>query len=206
MCYIAKADTAYSVSLTTVSTLLCPVLTPALTYILARSILKISFREMVLRVFLIVVLPLLVGFVFKYLMKDRIKKLIKVFPAISVTFIILICAMVIARNKDELLAVTIPILFVTILLNIYGMTAGYTVARTFKMETKRRRTLAIEIGMQNAGLGSILALEFISDKAAIPAVIFVFVCIITASIISEYWSLKGRRYVSKDTLQARKSL
>ncbi|MHC4132004.1 MAG: bile acid:sodium symporter family protein [Planctomycetota bacterium] len=187
MCYIAKADTAYSVSLTTVSTLLCPVLTPALTYILARSILKISFWEMVLRVFLIVVLPLIVGFAFKYLMKDKIKKLVKVFPAVSVTFIILICAMVIARNKDELLAVTVPILFVTLILNIYGMTAGYTVGKTFKMETKRRRTLAIEIGMQNAGLGSILALEFISDKAAIPAVIFVFVCIITASIISEFW-------------------
>jgi BASS family bile acid:Na+ symporter len=198
MSYIAKADTAYSISLTTVSTLLCPLLTPGLTFILAGSILEINFWEMVLRVNLIVVFPLLIGFAFKNLFKTKVNKIIKVFPAISVTFIILICSMVIARNREELLAVTIPILFVTVILNIYGLAAGYGVGAVFKMQTRRRRTLSIEIGMQNAGLGSILAINFISDKAAIPAVLFVFVCIITASIMAELWQRKSNFTITEE--------
>jgi BASS family bile acid:Na+ symporter len=191
MWYIAKADTAYSISLTTVSTLLCPLLTPGLTFILAGSILEINFWQMFWSVLLIVVVPLLIGFTFKHFFKTKVNKIIKVFPAISVTFIILICSMVIARNKDQLLLVTLPILCITIILNIYGMTAGYGVGKVFRMQQKRRRTLSIEIGMQNAGLGSILAINFISDQAAIPAVLFVFVCIITTSIMAELWQRKS---------------
>jgi BASS family bile acid:Na+ symporter len=55
------------------------------------------------------------------------------------------------------------------------------------MEVRRRRTLSIEIGMQNAGLGTVLALEHFGEKAAIPAAIFVFICIITASVMAEIW-------------------
>jgi len=55
------------------------------------------------------------------------------------------------------------------------------------MEVRRRRTLAIEIGMQNAGLGTVLALKHFGEKAAIPAAIFVFICIITASIMAAVW-------------------
>ena len=55
------------------------------------------------------------------------------------------------------------------------------------MEVRRRRTLAIEIGMQNAGLGTVLALKHFGEKAAIPAAIFVFICIITASLMAAVW-------------------
>jgi BASS family bile acid:Na+ symporter len=71
------------------------------------------------------------------------------------------------------------------------MLAGYGAGKLFKMETRRRRTLAIEIGMQNAGLGSVLALKHFGPKAAMPAAIFVFICIITASILSEFWQRKS---------------
>lgn len=64
---------------------------------------------------------------------------------------------------------------------------GYAVGAAFNMETNRKRTLAIEIGMQNAGLGTVLALEHFGEKAAMPAAIFVFVCIITASVMAAVW-------------------
>jgi len=96
MCYIAKADTAYSVSLTTVSTLLCPLLTPGLTLLLARSRLEIPFWEMVLSVIKMVILPLFIGFGVRHYLKEKIEKVLPIFPAISVTFIIFICSMVIA--------------------------------------------------------------------------------------------------------------
>ena len=187
MCFIAKADTAYSVSLTTVSTLLCPLLTPGLTFLLARSRLDVPFVNMMISVIMMVVVPLFVGFGVRHYLKDKIEKILPVFPAISVTFIIFICSLVIALNKSYLAQVTGIILSAGIVLNLYGMLAGYGVGSAFRMETARRRTLAIEIGMQNAGLGTVLALKHFGEKAAMPAAIFVFICIITASLMAAFW-------------------
>jgi len=185
--YIAKADVAYSVSLTTVSTLLCPVLTPGLTFILARSRLEVPFWSMVLHVILTVVVPLFVGFGVRHYLKEKIEKVLAVFPAISVTFIIFICSLVIALNKARLGQVTGLILAAVVTLNICGMLAGYAVGMAFRMELARKRTLAIEIGMQNAGLGTVLALAHFGQEAAIPTAAFVFICIITASVMAEHW-------------------
>lgn len=191
MSYIAKADTAYSVSLTTVSTLLCPLLTPGLTYLLARSHLEIPFLAMVLDVIYMVIVPLFIGFAVRHYLKEKLQKILPVFPAISVTFIIFICSLVIALNKDYLPKVTALVLTAAVLLNIYGMFAGYTVGSIFRMNLKRKRTLTIEIGMQNAGLGTALALAHFNEKTAIPAAIFVFICIITASVMAEIWQKRA---------------
>ena len=187
MSYIAKADTAYSVSLTTVSTLLCPVLTPGLTFILAQSRLEVPFWNMVFSVIKIVIVPLFIGFGVRHYFKGKIEKVLAVFPAISVTFIIFICSLVIALNKARLGQVTWLILLAAIVLNVYGMLAGYSVGKAFRMELARRRTLSIEIGMQNAGLGTVLALKHFGEEAALPAAAFVFICIITASVMAELW-------------------
>ncbi len=89
------------------------------------------------------------------------------------------------------------ILAVGIILNVYGMTAGYGIGTLFRMADKRRRTLSIEIGMQNAGLGVVLAREHFGDEATIPAAVFVFVCIITASIMSAVWQRNPRKRAPK---------
>jgi len=141
MSYIAKADTAYSVSLTTVSTLLCPLLTPGLTFLLAGSILKVEFWKMVLFVTMTVVAPLLLGFGVRHYFREKIEKIVAIFPAISVTFIIFICSLVIALNRDRLIMVTGPILVAGVILNVYGMLAGYGVGSVFRMAKRRRRTL-----------------------------------------------------------------
>ena len=187
MSYIAKADTAYSVSLTTVSTLLCPLLTPGLTFILARSRLEVPFLEMMMSVISMVIVPLFIGFGVRHYFKRSIEKILPVFPAISVTFIIFICSLVIALNKPYFAQATGIILAAGIVLNVYGMLAGYGVGSAFRMDVRRRRTLAIEIGMQNAGLGTVLALKHFGEKAAMPAAIFVFICIITASLVAALW-------------------
>lgn len=187
MSYIAKADAAYSVSLTTVSTLLCPLLTPGLTLLLAGARMDVSFGAMFMSVVQTVVLPLFLGLLIKYRYGKRIAPILPVFPAISATFIIFICSMVIALNRDYLAAVTGVVLVTCLALNLYGMAAGYGVGALFRMDTRRRRTLSIEIGMQNAGLGVVLALKHLDERAAIPAALFVFVCIITASLASAWW-------------------
>jgi BASS family bile acid:Na+ symporter len=187
MSYVARADVAYSVSLTTVSTLLCPLLTPGLTFLLAGAVLKVDFWAMVISVLKMVIVPLFVGFGVRHYFRARLEKVLSIFPAISVTFIIFICSLVIALNKSYLAEVTGVVLVSAVALNLFGMTAGYGVGATFAMNLQRKRTLAIEIGMQNAGLGMVLALKHFGEKAAMPAAVFVFVCIITASAVSALW-------------------
>jgi len=190
MSYIAKADTAYSVSLTTVSTLLCPILTPALTKLLAGSVMEVDFWDMFWDVVFMVVLPLWVGFSVRQFFREKIGKISQIFPAISVTFIIFICSVVIALNRDRLGGVTFSILLVAALLHVYGMAGGFFVGGFFNFPKARQRTLSIEIGMQNAGLGTVLALDHFGDKSAIPTAVFVFVCIIGASVMAEVWQRK----------------
>jgi len=199
ICYIAKADTAYSVSLTTVSTLLTPIITPALTYFLANSILDVPFWSLVLSVIKMVVLPLVIGFWIRHKFERKIEKIIEICPAISATFIVFICSLVIALNKNYLLMITSTVLFSVIVLNIFGMAMGYTAGSIFRLRKKQRRTLSIEIGMQNAGMGTVLALKHFGEQSAIPTAAFVFVCIFTASIMAEIWHKLDNRKDQNDS-------
>ena len=185
--YIAKADLAYSVSLTTVSTLLAPVATPGLTYLLARSKLEVPVLGMLVEVILLVIMPLFIGFGVRHFFAKRVEKIAAVFPAISVTFIVLICSRTIAANRDILLGMTGMLLGIGVLMNALGLVGGYLIAWVSRMDVPQRRSLAIEGGMQNAGLGAVLAAEHFSDQAAMPAAVFVFICIITASLLAAYW-------------------
>ena len=196
MCYVGKADTAYSVSLTTASTLLCAVLTPALTKLLAGSILPVDAWKLFLDVLWMVVIPLLAGFAIRHYFKTFVERIVYVFPAISATFIVFVCSFVIAANREYLAQLTIAVLAAVLVLNLYGMVAGYGVGAALRMEVKRRRTLAIEIGMQNAGLGTVLAVKHFGPQAAIPAAIFVFVCIITASLAAVWWQKGDSRNIA----------
>jgi BASS family bile acid:Na+ symporter len=187
MAYIAKADTAYAVSLTTVTTLSCPVLTPGLTWLLAKSRLPIQFWAMLFDLMMTVIIPLLLGFAARHYFKKQFEKILPVFPAVSTTFIVFICALVVALNREFILQATGPILAAVVILNLGGMLGGYGVGAFFKMGIPQRRTLAIQVGMQNAALGTKLALDHIGPKAAIPTAFFIFVCIFTAALAAAFW-------------------
>jgi len=193
MSYIAKADAAYSVSLTTVSTILCPLLTPLLTQLLAGTVLHVEFWPMMFDVLRMVAVPLLIGLLFRRLLHRHIEPVVHVFPAISVTFIVFICALVVAGNRDFFstfsaeLALVIGAVFV---LNAYGMLAGYGVGHLARFNLPRKRTLSIEIGMQNAGMGTVLALAHFGERAAVSTAVFVYMCIVTSSVMAEVWRRK----------------
>jgi BASS family bile acid:Na+ symporter len=185
--YLAGADVAYSVSLTTVSTFLSPILTPALTYFLAKCYLKVPFWPMFLGILKMVVIPLALGIYLKVKLKEKIAPFTIIFPAISVTFIVFICALVAALNKNYLSQMSLFILLIVLFHNLSGYLLGYSVAKGFNLSKKRRRTLSIEIGMQNAGLGTVLALKYFSAKVALPAALFVIISVITSALLARYW-------------------
>ena len=197
--YLAGADVAYSVSLTTASTLLAPILTPLLTLLLAHTLLDIPFWGMFFSVTRMVLVPLFLGILLKRIFHEKIQPLSRIFPAISTTFIAFICALVIALNKKFLLMINPWIFFAAIVLNISGLCLGYLTGHVFGFDLLKKRALSIEIGMQNAGLGSVLALKHFNEKAALPAVIFVFICIFSASLLVPIWSKSGQEKSESDT-------
>jgi BASS family bile acid:Na+ symporter len=186
--YLAGADIAYSVSLTTASTFLAPILTPFLTLVFARTILNIPFWDLMQSVSIMVLVPLIIGIILRRFLGKHVEPILKIFPAISTIFIAFICGLVIALNHSYILQITFWIFIAVLILNLSGLFFGYMTGKAFKFDKLKKRALSIEIGMQNAGLGSVLALKHFNEKTALPAILFVFICIFSASLLVPIWS------------------
>lgn len=188
MSYLAEADVAFSVALTTATTLVSPLVTPALTYFLGRQYIPIPLWPMMQSIMLMVILPLILGLSFQHKFHQVTSRIKPVFPALSSLFIAFICGLVVALNKDALGKVTWLILVAVISLNVLGLILGYFTGKAFKFSLPQQRTLAINVGMQNAGMGAVLAIKHISAEAAIPNALFATWCIISAAILAGIWS------------------
>ena len=182
--YLSKADVAYSVSLTTVATLLAPILTPLLTLLLVGQRIPVSFIKMSLTIIYTVVLPLLSGFAVRSFFPKFVSKVEDLPPLISVMSIVVITSFVVAANVNSINKATFIIVLAVIVVNILGMSLGYFAGYIPRFDLKKRKTLAIEIGMQNAGLGVVLALKLFSEDVAVPAAFFTIWCIISASLFA----------------------
>ncbi len=180
--YLSKADVAYSISLTTVSTFLAPVLTPLLTLWLVGTRIPVDFLAMFNTIVITVVLPLLAGFVIRKIFPSLVEKIEEVPPLISVFSIVMITSYVVAANVNNLKMATLVIFIAVFLVNFFGMALGFLSGYIPRFNLKRRKTLAIEIGMQNAGLGVVLALKHFNEAVAVPAAFYTIWCIITASV------------------------
>jgi len=188
--YLAKADVVLSISITTLSTFLAPVLTPAFTYLLANTFMHVDFWAMFKSILLMVVLPLIVGLTIKHYLRNYVTKIINFFPALSTLFIAFICGLIVALNRDKLAGVTLIIFLAIFILNAIGLIGGYFAGKLYGFSEDKRRTLSIEVGMQNAGLGAVLALKHFSAAAALPSALFATWCVITASILAGIWANK----------------
>jgi BASS family bile acid:Na+ symporter len=185
--YLAKTDVAYSIALTSTATLLSPLLTPALTYLYASTVIQIDFVAMLLSILRIVILPLLIGFGLKHFFRKQIDRIHDVFPALSALCVALICGMVVALNQSRIASLTILVFAAIFIHNLLGYAGGYLGGMLLRFDLRRRRTLSIEVGMQNAGLGAVLALKHFSSETALIPAIFATWCVITSSLLARYW-------------------
>ena len=192
--YLAGADVAYSISITTLSTLVCPIMTPGLTALLAGARMEVPFWTMVVDVALTVVVPVLAGAGVRGVFSKWIGPILPVFPAVSTTFLVFITSSVVAINQERLAELTLLVFLVCLLLNVWGLAAGYLTGVAARLPVKQRRTLSIEIGMQNAGLGVVLALQYFGERATLPAAAFVFLCILTAAALAAGWRWYDLKY------------
>lgn len=188
MSYLARANLALSVSVTTISTLLAPFLTPLLLKLLGGSFVEIDFWSMVWDITKIVIIPIVAGLAFHYLMRGRFSWLDKVMPLLSMAGIAIILAIMVAAGRDNLLKVGALLLVATFLHNVAGFLLGYWSARLLKFHERDCRTIALEVGMQNAGLATGLALTMgkIATAGLAPA-IFGPVMNINGSCLASWW-------------------
>ncbi|NPB08356.1 MAG: bile acid:sodium symporter family protein [Aquificae bacterium] len=170
--YLAGGDLPYSISMTTLSTLLSPLLTPLWTYVLAGKYVEVPFLSMVETTLRIVLLPVLLGMVLRYFLRNQVRRLESFLPLLAVLSISLIIAVIFAVNSGELKSVGPRILLVVLLHNLLGFGAGYFFGILAGLSPKEARTLSIEVGMQNSGLSAVLAVKYFSKISALPSAIF----------------------------------
>ena len=172
--YLAKGDLALSVGMTGVSTLLAPFLTPLLTWALAGKSVNVDVASMFLSILWVVILPIVIGLLVKWIWSKFTEKATDYLPAFSSVVIALIVAIIIAANADKLLTGGLVIALVVMLHNVCGLSLGYLIGRLLGLSEPKKRAISIEVGMQNSGLASSLAtIHFAAyPLASIPGAIF----------------------------------
>ena len=159
MAYLAKANLALSVTLTAVSTVLAPLMTPLLMETFAGQFVPIDFLGMMLSITKIVILPIIAGLLFNYFFHGKAKWLDKAMPIVSMAGIAFIIMIITAAGRDSLLTIGLFLILAAIIHNLAGYFLGYWGCKALKMKEQDCRTIALEVGMQNGGLASGIALE-----------------------------------------------
>lgn len=170
--YLARGDVAFSVTMTSVSTIISPLMLPLMMYVYAGQWIDVQVFELFMKTVQIILLPVVVGLILRAIIKDRIKYVLPVLPSISAAAIIFIVAVIVAANAEAIATVGLVVTVVAIIHNFLGFSVGYGVARFFEMDVTRARAVSIEIGMQNSGLAVALANTFFGTLAALPGAIF----------------------------------
>ena len=191
--YLAKGDLALSVGMTAVSTLLAPVLTPLLVWLLAGETVDVDVVGMLLSILWVVILPIALGLLVKRFWPRTTEQASAYLPALSTLAICVIVLIVIAANAHKLLDGGLVILLVVVLHNVCGLGAGYLIGTLLRLTPAKRRAISVEVGMQNSGLASSLAtLHFAAyPLATIPGALFSVWHNISGAIVAKLYSRKS---------------
>lgn len=191
MTYLSRGNLALSVTLTAVATLLAPFLTPLLMEAFAGQFIPIDFYGMMWSITKIVIIPVILGLIFNHFFHGKFDWLDRAMPILSMAAIAIIIMIITATGRDDLIKVAGLLILACFIHNIAGYTLGYWACRLLRMPVQDCRTIALEVGMQNSGLASGIALEMgrIATLGLAPA-IFGPMMNITGSSLAMWW--RGR--------------
>lgn len=187
MTYLARGDVAFSVTMTSVSTILSPIMLPFLMYTYAGEWIDVPVQKLFLSTVQIILLPVGLGLLLRMLIKDKIKYVLPILPSVSSAAIIFIVAVIVAANSASIATVGLLVAVIAIIHNTFGFLIGYRVARFFGMDVNRARAVSFEIGMQNSGLAVALANTYFGALAALPGAIFSVWMNISGSALAWWW-------------------
>lgn len=184
MAFVARGDVALSVSMTACSTLASVLLTPLLLALLIGSTVEVPAAPMLESLLRIIVLPVGLGVLLNRFAGTWVNQLTPALAPVSVFSILLIIAAVVAVNADQITQVGPLLMLVTLLHNLTGLTLGFYCAKVLGFDSRICRTVAIEVGMQNSGLATALALKFFSPASALPGALFSVWLNVTGSVFA----------------------
>lgn len=172
--YFSKGDVALSIGMTSVNTLLAPLFTPAITYLLLRTTVKVDVWAMFLSIVQVILIPIILGFIINRLFGKVTQRLVSVLPMVSTIAICLIVAAVVSHNAEKIYTCGALVLVVVILHNLLGYLCGFGVGKLLKLNLSKTKALSIEIGMQNSGLATSLAATAFPQLAlaTVPGAVF----------------------------------
>lgn len=196
--YFSKGDIALSVCMTSVNTLIAPVLTPLITYFLLKTTVEVDILSMFLAIVYVILIPISLGFIINKFFNRFTKKVIEILPLISVIAICMIVASVVSHNSQKIYTSGILILCVVILHNFLGYLSGFLIGKLLKMNPEKTKAFSIEIGMQNSGLATSLANTAFSvlPMATVPGAIFSVWHNISGAILASFY----RKWNSKEKI------
>ncbi|KAB1068942.1 bile acid:sodium symporter family protein [Tamlana haliotis] len=188
MAYLAKANLALSITITSIATLIAPFVTPLLMKVFAGEFVEIDVLAMMWSIVKMIILPIGAGLLVNHLFKHKIDGFKKVLPLISMFGIAAIIIVITAAGRDNLIDIGGLLMVLVLIHNLFGYFLGYWYAKLLKLNDQDSRTIALEVGMQNGGLASGIAnsLGKIATMGLAPAV-FGPLMNITGSVLASYW-------------------
>lgn len=186
--YLARGDVALSISMTLASTLLGVVATPLLCTLYLSTVIEVDTLGMLRDVVLVVLLPVLGGLLANRFLRGAIRRIEPALPTLSMLLILLVISIIVALNAERLVEVGMLTLVAVVLHNLTGLCSGYFLSRLMGMDVRQARTISIEVGMQNSGLGVALAMKYFSATAALPGALFSVWHNISGSLLASRWS------------------
>ncbi|MEH6548827.1 MAG: bile acid:sodium symporter family protein [Pseudomonadales bacterium] len=194
ICYLARANVALSITMTMVSTLLGVVLTPLLCWLYISESIDVEYMPIFISILKMVIAPVLSGVFLNHFFRSYIQRIEVALPTLSILSIVFIIAIIVALNQQTLVQVGALTFVAVALHNGIGMAGAYTISRFLKVSITDSRTIAIEVGMQNSGLGVALALKYFSPLAALPGALFSIWHNVVGSILASYWKATADKY------------
>ena len=193
MTFLARGNVALSVAVTSASTLLAPLLTPAIFLLLAGKMLDINAQAMFVSIVQMVLLPIALGVIAHTVFRKQTERAAAALPLVSVVAIVLIIGAVVGASKGKIIESGLLIFGVVVLHNGIGYLLGFFAAKICKLPYDAQKTLAIEVGMQNSGLGAALAATHFAAApvVAVPSALFSVWHNISGSLLASYWSAKA---------------
>ncbi len=185
--YLARGDVALSVAMTSVTTLMAPLMIPFFMYIFAGQWIHVPALGLFISTLEIIILPVFLGAGLRFLLGKRTEYVLPVLPGVSSLSIIFIVGVIVAANAPSIAKVGAGVAVIVMLHNVAGLVLGYSVARLSGMDVTKARAVSIEVGMQNSGLAVALANLHLSPLAALPAAIFSVWHNISGSAIAWWW-------------------
>jgi bile acid:Na+ symporter, BASS family len=194
LAFIAKANMPLSVTIATVSTLIAPLATPFLMKMLAGQFVEIDFVAMMIHVTEIIIVPIILGLIINKLIRNGAKWLQKIMPILSMCGVFMVILLIVSSGRDGLLKIG-PLLFLASMIHhTTGYFLGYWSGRLLKLDEATCRTISLEVGMQNAGLASGIALQMgkVATVGLASAIAAPWMTI-SGSILANWWRNRSEK-------------